>query len=681
MYSKLSSHLLHGADYNPEQWRDYAAIHTPGEKLWDEDMRLMKAAHMNCVSIGIFSWVSLEPEEGRFEWGWMDEIIERLHANGQRIFLATPSGAKPAWMSQKYPEIRRVLPDGRREPHRARHNHCQTSPVYREKLRIINTELARRYGRHPALALWHISNEYSGACYCSLCLDAFRDWLRARYGDLDTLNNAWWSRFWSHTYTDWSQIEPFDEGVHGLSLDWKRFTSDQTVDFMRAEIAPLREISPGVPVTTNMMGVFSGLNYWKFAPHLDFMSWDSYPAWRGDSADLDVACETAFTHDIYRSFKGGQPFLLMESTPSLVNWQPVSRPMRPGMQRLSSLQAVAHGADSVCYFQFRASRGSSEKFHGAVVGHSGDENNRIFRQIATLGEELERLEGITGTSVRPEAAVICDWENRWAIEAAQGPRNKDKNYIETCQAHYRPLWRLGIPTDVIESIADFSPYRLLVAPMLYMLRPGVTERLVEWVRGGGTLVTTYLSGIADENDLCFLGGFPGPLREVLGIWAEETDVLHENQGQSVLAETDNACGLNGSYAARHLCEILHAETAEVLATYADEFYAGSPAVTVNQFGAGRAFYIASRNDDRFADDLLGGLIASLNLKSAWPAPLPAGVSATRRGETVFLMNFNGHAVAVQSGETRFTDVAGGETVHGAIELSPYDCRVLRQSAS
>lgn len=512
--SKRVPRMLHGADYNPEQWQQYPEVLA-------EDIRLMKLAKCNVMSVGIFSWVSLEPEEGVFTFEWLDRILDSFAENGIYAFLATPSGARPAWMSQKYPEVLRVEANRVRNLHGFRHNHCYTSPVYREKVRIMNTKLAERYANHPAVIGWHISNEFGGDCHCDHCQEAFRAWVQDKYGALDKLNHAWWTTFWSHTVTDWSQVEsPAPHGetqVHAMNLDWRRFVTEQTADFIKHEIVPLKAENPDIPVTTNLMEFFEGLNYWKFADLLDVISWDSYPTWHDrEGDDSRQAARVAMMHDIIRSIKGGKPWMLMESTPSLTNWQDVSKLKRPGMHLLSSLQAVAHGSDTVQYFQWRKSRGSSEKLHGAVVDHVGHEHTRVFGDVTDVGHALEKLEEVIGTSVPAEAAVIFDWENRWGINDSQGPRNKGVKYEETAEAHYLALWEQGVPVDVIHMDADFSKYKLLVAPMLYMVRSGVGERIQKFVENGGIFVATYWSGIVDEHDLCFLGGFPGPLRKTLG---------------------------------------------------------------------------------------------------------------------------------------------------------------------
>jgi beta-galactosidase len=674
--------MLHGADYNPDQW-----LHMP--EVLDEDMRLMNKAHCTIMAVGIFAWTALEPEEGRYCFDWLDRTMDRLAENGMYAALATPSGAKPAWMARKYPEVLRVSELGLRAEYGRRHNHCFTSPVYRRACEQINTRLAERYRHHPALALWHVSNEYAGSCHCELCREAFRRWLKRTYeDDLTRLNRAWNTAFWSHTFTDWAQIQPpgrlGERGIHGHTLDWKRFVTDQTIDFFRHEAAPLRRITPDIPVTTNFMGISQVLDYFRFAREVDVACWDCYPLYQAIDGDVsEEAAGISFIHDIYRSMKGGKPWLLMESSPSSTNWMPVGRLRRPGQLRLISLQAVAHGSDSVQYFQWRKSRGSCEKFHGAVVDHCGHEHTRVFGEVARVGEALAGLDAIVGTSVRPAVGLIYDWQVNWAIDDAAGPRKEHKDYCTTCTNHYRAFWRRGIPVDVFDSLHDFSGYTLLIAPMLYLIRPGVAERIAAFVRGGGTLVTTYWSGIADEHDLVHLGGFPGPLREVCGVWAEEIDALLDGETRHIMPVENNPLRLDRSYVAHQLCELIHAENAEVLATYGDEFYAGRPALTVNAYGSGRAYYIASRNREPFAGDFYARLIEELAIRPVLDTRLPDGVTAQMRtdGESrfVFLLNFTREPKKVSLGQSAFEEMLEGKRVEKEVELEGYGVRVLRQA--
>ena len=679
LFPKVAA-LLHGADYNPEQWENY-----PG--IIEKDITMMQQAKCNVMSVGIFSWAKLEPREGEYDFAWLDAVIEKLYAAGIHIFLATPSGARPAWMSQKYPEVLRVGRDRVPALHGGRHNHCMTSPVYREKTLKINRLLAERYSQHPAVLGWHISNEYGGECHCGLCQQKFRDWLKARYKTLEALNHAWWSTFWSHTYTDWSQIEsPAPQGevsIHGLNLDWRRFNTAQVSDFCRHEVAPLKAVNADLPVTTNFMEYFYDYDYWQLAKEIDFISWDSYPMWHREKEETTLACYTAMYHDMMRSLKGGKPFVLMESTPSTTNWQPISKLKKPGMHILSSLQAVAHGADSVQYFQWRKSRGSVEKFHGAVIDHVGHLDTRVGREVSKLGDMLARLSVVAGCRTEARVAIIFDQQSRWAMDDAAGPRNMGLEYEKTVNEHYRPFWEKGIAVDVIDADQPLSQYALVIAPMLYMVRQGFAERAEAFVAEGGHLVTTYWSGIVDETDLCFTGGFPGPLRKLLGIWAEEIDCLGEGERNLVQGLAGNASGLQGPYQVRHLCELIHTETAQALATYRDDFYAGRPAVTVNRFGNGKAWHVASRNDLQFQRDFFAGIINELALPQAVDADFPPGVVATARtdGEStwVFVQNFTAQQqlVTLPEGYTdSMTDAAAvGETV-----LLPWDCRVLKRRA-
>jgi beta-galactosidase len=383
--------------------------------------------------------------------------------------------------------------------------------------------------------------------------------------------------------------------------------------------------------------------------------------------------------------------MLMESVPSATNWFEACKLKRPGMHLLSSLQEVAHGSDTVQYFQWRKSRGGAEKFHGAVVDATGGEHTRVFRDVTAVGEALGKLDAVIGAGVPADVAILCDTENAWAIELAEGPRRQKRDYYPTCVAHYQPFWKRGVSADVINEDCDFSKYRLLIAPMLYMVRPGAAERIEEFVRLGGTFVTTYWSGIADENDLCFLGGFPGPLRKLLGIWSEEIDALYDGEVNRVECAAGNELGLSGPYEARLLCDLIHSEGASVLAKYADDFYAGRPALTVNRFGDGRAFYQAARMDERFLDDFYARLIRDLQLPRALEANLPAGVVVHRRTDGrkdfLFVMNFTPqvHSLKLPAAKPgadpsgQFADLLTGQVVSGEAKLGPYGVMVLEKA--
>ncbi|BAM48066.1 beta-galactosidase [Amphibacillus xylanus] len=682
MFKPLSeklSKMLHGADYNPEQWLDYPEV-------FEEDLRLMKLANVNVMSIGMFSWGKLEPEEGVFDFSWMDHVIDRLHENGVAVFLSTPSGARPTWMSEKYPEVLRVSANRVRNLHGMRHNHCYTSPIYREKISIINRQLAERYADHPGIVGWHISNEYGGDCHCDHCQKAFRKWVKNKYQTLDKLNHAWWTTFWSHTYTSWSQVEsPAPHGetmVHGQNLDWKRFVTDQTIDFYLHELQPLKDKNPDIPATANFMVLYDGLNYDKFAQVVDFISWDSYPTWHEAEDERRIAAFTAMNHDWFRSMKNGQPFYLMESTPSATNWQDMSKLKKPGMHLLSSIQAVAHGSNSVQYFQWRKSRGSSEKFHGAVVDHYGGEKTRVFKDVAEVGRVLAELNELITASVKPEVAIIFDTENRWAVNDAQGPRNIGIHYERTVLEHYQAFWEQGIPVDVISMERDLLQYKLVIAPMVYMTSEDFGKRVESFVEAGGTFVTTYWSGIVNETDLTYLTGFPGPLRHVLGIWSEEIDGLYDHETNYIQFDQNNHLGLAGEYEVRDLCEIIHLEDAEALAYYGKDFYQGRPALTVNQFGKGKAYYMAARQNLAFHRDFYKRLLAETGIEPVINQSLPEGVSVTARSnqttDFVFLMNFNNRETKVMLDKKEYQNILTKAQVSNQVTLAAFGVEILKR---
>ena len=664
--------MIYGADYNPDQWQDRPDI-------LKEDMRLMKLAGCNEMTLGIFAWSRLEPEEGVFDFSFLDKAMGDIYSSGGRVILATPSGARPAWLAQKYPEVLRVRLDGIRNEFGVRENHCFTSPVYRTKVRIINEKLAERYAGHPALIAWHISNEYGGDCRCPLCRAAFREWLKAKYGTLERLNREWWTAFWSHTFTDWEQIVPpgplGDTGLHGLDLDWRRFVTDQTADFMNAEIDAVRKFTPDVPVTTNLMGFFYDLDYRKLSQSIDFVSWDSYPQWRGtESCDISEAIHTAMAHDLTRSLKK-RPFFLMESTPSLTNWHEYNKLKRPGMNELSSLQAVAHGADSVQYFQWRKSRGSCEKFHGAVVDHTGTENTRVFKEVSALGDRLKGLDFIVGTMPNVKTALLYDWDNRWALDNSQGFANKDKKILQTLGSYYSALWKRGIDTDIIGAADSFDNYRLIIAPMRYSVSEELSDKLKKFVKSGGTLLFTYISAMVNENDLCYLGGFPGAkLGELFGIWNEEIDTLYPNDRNTVNYE-------NTEYSAIDYCELIHTHTAVTLAAYSQDFYSGMPALTVNEYGKGKAYYQAFRDDGTFADMLVSRLLKECGISGALDGKLPEGVTAHSRsdGENtyVFVQNFSDNEKKIET-KSEWINAESKEKVTENIVVKPLQTLILKQ---
>ncbi|MBR2283787.1 MAG: beta-galactosidase [Ruminococcus sp.] len=626
-------HMLHGGDYNPDQWRDR-------QDILEEDVRLFKAAGINTVSLGIFAWSAIEPEKDRFEFEWLDEVIDRLWKNGIYVDLATPSGARPQWLAQEYPSVLRTGADGRRAFFGHRHNHCYTSPDYRERVRIIDTKLAQRYGSHPAVIMWHISNEFGGECHCELCQEEFRSWLKKKYGTLDRLNHAWWTGFWSHTYTDWSQLRSpswlGETSIHALDLDWQRFVTDRTIDFMKWEISAVKSVCPDIPVTANLMGLYCcELDYYKLGRELDIVSWDSYPAWHSGD-DFITARNESLSHDMMRTIKD-QPFLLMECTPSTTNWQPLSRHKRPGMHELSVMNAIAHGSDSAMYFQLRQSRGSAEKFHSAVISHTGTADTRIFREVSRTGRDIAALsDAVYGSTVPAQTAIIFDPENKWILDKIQGPRNAGLDYFGQLQDWYDYFFRSGINVDIPDPESELSGYRLIIAPMLYMFRSGIQDKLREFVRSGGILIATALTGTADSTDLCFTGeATEEKLSDVFGCWTEETDALDDGEYKDIFPDGR----------VKLLWERVRLTSGETAAEFHDPFFGDSPAVVKNRFGKGTAYRVCGAPDTAAIHKLIENALTEngCSMERAVNAPLPDGVSASYRvkdgRKLVFLQNF------------------------------------------
>lgn len=667
--------ILYGGDYNPEQWLDEPEI-------LEKDIEYMKKAKINTVTLGVFAWSTLEPEEGVYDFGWLADRIDRLYAEGIYTILATPSGARPKWLADRYPEVLRVRADRHRDLFGERHNHCYTSPVYREKVRKIDRLLGERFASHPAVIGWHISNEYGGECHCPLCQKAFREWLKKRYGgDIRRLDKSWWTTFWSHTYRSFEEIEsPSPRGesqLHGLNLDWHRFVTEQTADFMEEEICALREAGAAQPMTTNLMYDYPLLDYDRIARSIDIVSWDNYPIWH-KGEDIDTALDTGLQHDYMRSLKR-KPFLLMESSPSVANWQSVCKLKRPGLLTAAGLQALAHGSESILYFQIRQSRGSYEKFHGAVIDHSGRDDTRVFKEVAALGESLGSLKEIVGSQVEAEAAILYDMENRWALEGACGPRNKGLHYHESVMKSYRALKGQGVNVDVIGASADLKPYRLVVAPMLYMFRDGFAEKLRQFVEEGGCFVLTYWSGIVDEEDLCFLGGTPHGVMDVFGMRRTETDGLYE--GETNLLDPAEGSFFAHSYTCRNLCDLIALEGGKPLMFYRKDFYKDTPAVVENRYGKGLAYYVGADVEQGFYDALYGHLICTLGIARIVEGTLPAGIEVSERSSEearyIFVQNFSDAAV----------DLTGltlpGEILYGRDkgQLEAYGSLVLKAERS
>ncbi|MDP4181521.1 MAG: beta-galactosidase [Bacillota bacterium] len=669
--------IYYGGDYNPDQWT---------EDIWREDMSLFKKAGINIVTLPVFSWAKLQPSEDTYDFLWLDKILELLHRYSINVCLATSTAAQPAWMSRKYPDMLPVDFDGRQRKHGGRVNFCPNNAKYHELSTNLARNLAKRYKDHPALKVWHIGNEYGNYCYCDTCASKFREWLRKRYGTIDELNRRWNMSFWGHTVYDWDEIvipsgisEMWKDGermrtcFQGISIDYNRFMSDSILSCYLNEYNAIREICDHIPITTNLMGAFKPLDYFKWAEHMDVVSWDNYPSL------TELPGATAMKHDLMRGLKDGQPFMLMEQTPSQQNWAPYNSLKRPGVMRLLSYQAVAHGADTVMFFQLRRSIGACEKFHGAVIAHAGHENTRVFKECAALGEELKILgDRIIDSRIHARVAIIFDWDNWWAVEFSSGP-TIELNYIKQVEKYYMALHDMNISVDFVRADADMAKYNIVFAPLLYMVKPMVAGNLEKFVKKGGTFVTTFFSGIVDGNDLVTLGGYPGELRNLLGIWVEEIDALFPNMKNSIVMDQPYG-SLEGSYECGMLCDLLHLEDAKALASYGKDFYAGMPALTVNEYGRGKAYYIASDPEERFIKGFIRQICSEKGIEGLFEtAP---GVEITQRfkneSEFTFILNHNDYPVDINLKDLNFKDLLANIDKTGRMTLGAKDAAILER---
>ena len=662
--------ILYGGDYNPNQW--------PRE-VWNEDMRLFKKAGINSATVNVFSWAKLQPNEETYDFSELDDVIDMLGKENFDIVLATSTAAMPAWLAKKYPEVTRVDFEGRRHKFGQRHNHCPNSPVWRRYARQLASELAQRYGKNPHVTCWHINNEYNTGCYCENCEKAFRVWLRKKYGSLEALNAAWNTEFWGHTFYDWDEIvapNSLADGMGfgwtrktafaGISLDYDRFLSDSLLENYKMERDAIREHDPDTPITTNLMGTYKGLDYFKWAKEMDIVSWDNYPAYNTPWS------ETAMRHDLMRGLKN-QPFMLMEQTPSQQNWQAYNSLKRPGQMRAQSYQTIAHGADTIQFFQLRRSKGACEKFHGAVISHSGSEETRVFQECSQLGAELAALGSqLLGADNPAQVGILFDWDNYWALEYTSGP-SVDLKYCNQIHQYYRYFYDRHIPVDMVPMDGDFSRYKAIVAPVLYMVKEGVAEALTAFVEAGGTLITGFMSGIVDQSDNVHLGGYPGPLRKLCGVWAEEIDALAPEQSNTLkfMDGSQSKCGL--------LCDILHLEGAQALAVYGEDFYAGAPAVTKNAYGKGTVYYVGTQPEAQGLDKILDSLTGQGEIHPLIPDRTQLEVTRRVKDGTEFwfILNLTGKPQPLPESFAGETDMLTGEK---AGDLKPFDAILVKRSA-
>ncbi|HET7476909.1 MAG TPA: beta-galactosidase [Dermatophilaceae bacterium] len=667
----LGGGVAYGGDYNPEQWP---------ESTWAKDVALMRQAGVNLVTVGVFSWALIERTEGHYDFGWLDRVLDLLHEGGVRVDLANASATPPPWFSRAYPQSLPVDEYGVRRSPGGRQAFCPSSPDYRAASARLTTAIADRYAGHPAVVLWHVHNEYgchNDHCYCDTSAAAFRSWLQRRYGQVEALNTAWGTAFWSQHYEDWAEVLPPRVPAYRTfanptqQLDFWRFSSEELLDCYRAEAAILRARSTR-PVTTNFMGFFKPLDYWAWALEQDVVSNDHYLIGEG-LGEGGATHDLAMSADLMRSLAGGQPWLLMEHSTSAVNWQPRNAAKAPGQLARNSLTHLARGADGALFFQWRASRAGAEKYHSALVPHAGTDS-RVWREVVDLGQRLAGLAEVTGSTVQAAAAVVFDWPSWWGLELDSHP-SADVTMLAEVRRWHRALWERGITCDFVAPGGDLGRYRLLLVPHLYLVTDDGAEAVAAAARQGATVVVGWLSGVVDENDHIRLGGYPGAFRDLLGVRIEEFAPL-------LAGEQATVTGLPTPVSATLWTERGRVTDATVVASYADGPSAGDPAVTRRPVGAGVAWYLGTRLDDTGLDQVLADAVADAGVTPALDlggAPWPGGLEAVRRATVatsyLFLVNHGAGPVTVPADGV---DLLTGEAGQGETTVPAGGVRVLRQ---
>jgi beta-galactosidase len=665
--------IAYGGDYNPEQWP---------EEIWAQDVALMREAGVTVVTVGVFSWARLCPEPDAWDDGWLERILDLLHANGIAVDLATATASPPPWLSRAHPEILPVDARGTRLEIGSRQTWCPSSPVFREHALALVRRLADRFADHPAVVMWHVSNElgnHNGQCFCEVSAAHFRDWLHERYGDIDALNTAWGTAFWSQRYTSFAEIAPPAAttafGNPGQLLDWRRFCSDALLEYYLAEKAVLREISPDIPVTTNfLVGTGPGVvgpgdcDYASWAPHQDVVSNDHYLIGLG-TGEQAPRLHLEFSADLTRGLAGGAPWWLMEHSTSAVNWQPVNRAKQPGEMARNSLAHLARGADAICFFQFRQSVVGAEKYHSAMLPHAGAHSRR-WREVCELGALLGRLGEVAGSRVEAPAAVLVDWDADWACGRGAHPSELVQPLAVAMRAH-RAISRAGVGCDVLPVGADLAGYRVVVVPALVLLSAQDAERLAAAAAGGTHVVVTYFSGIADRSDRVVDGGYQGVLRHLLGVRTEEFFPLGSNQ---------QVTWDDGTVSGQWAEDTVALPGTQVLARYADGPTSGFAALTRREVGQGAAWYLSSEPDADGLARLLARVLAESGAVASAPVDGMVGeVDVVRRvspaGSWLFVLNHGERAVQVPA---TGVDLVSGQRVDGVCHLPGGGYAVVRQ---
>lgn len=657
-----------GGDYNPEQWEP---------EIWREDVRLMREAGVTLVTVGVFSWATIEPTPGAREFGWLDEVLDLLHDAGIAVDLATPVASPPPWLGIRFPETLPVDRDGVRLVPGSRNQFTPASRVYRDHAIAITRDLAERYADHPAVRMWHVGNEYGQIDHGDEAAREFRTWLRARYGTIDGLNAAWGTAFWSQRYGDFEEILPPRRMPYLVNptqaLDFRRYSSDMLLECYRELRDVIRATGATQPITTNFMGFHALTDYWTWADDVDVISDDQYP----DPARAQSASDTALLQDLMRSLGGGASWVLMEQAVSAVNWREHNLPKSAQRARRDSLQAVARGADAVCFFQWRQAKAGAERFHSAMLPHAGADSD-VFRGVCRQGADLKKLSVVAGARIEADVAILFDWSSWWAGEEPARPTSRLDTMTEVSR-WYRELWRRGVAADVVSAADAFDRHGVILVPHSYIVRPETAAALERAVRRGAQVVVGPFSGVADENAQVIPGRSPVLLRGMLGVSGEEWAGLPD-EGTPLRIEGAWAGSAAAASTAGILSERLRTEGAEVLASFAAGDLIDRPAITRHPLGDGAAWYLGTIIDDDLLSALLADVLAAGHVTDAADNPagiLPEGLETVRRGDVLFLLNHSETTIRIPV-HGAYVDLLTGEDIDDVAGIEPGGVRALSE---
>ncbi len=647
-----------GVDYYPEHW--------PKER-WPIDAQMMKDMGIQIVRMAEFSWQLFEPSEGDFHFEVLDDAIAVLAKEGIDVILGTPTAAPSAWIIEKNPEIQPIDSRGQQLFFGGRHHDCQSNPAYRAHIKRFVTAFAAHFASNPAVVGWQVDNEFSNSqldlCYCPSCEGRFRTWLKEKYGTIEALNKAWGTYFWSQGYDCFEQIHgprisPSGGRNPSQSLDWKRFTSDLVCEFHQFQADILRAAAPNKFITHNMMGFHPKPNYYELGKQLDFASHDQYPGghFKGDHVSYDADAQ-ASSLDFARGMKQ-QSFWIMEQQSGITGWEILGRAPQPGQIPLWAMQSVAHGADTIVFFRWRSCAGGAEQYWHGILPHNGVPG-RYHREISEMMHKYAPLlKEISGSVPKAEVAILRSYDQEWAIQ--EQPHHPDHSYYPHLLTYYRALHRMNVPVDFIGEHIDYAKYKVLIAPLQFLMTPEHASKLRSYVQGGGRLLLTWRSGVKDGTNLCHTeGAVPCLVDDLMGVQVAEYDCLRDVEG---------LVSYNGrEYPCQYWCDVLDLTTAAPVASYAHEFYAGSPAITVNAYGDGRAYYVGTTMSRELALSFLGEVCQEAGVQPLLDTPF--GVEAAHRmadGKRVlFLLNHNRTAQEVAVPDTYRT--WDGAEWHGVIE--------------